>query len=71
MCSIGFLADDEKSFAEQIDRILNLSVKERFEIISNAREKAKEFSEHQFEIKFIERITKLIDESFNYIKKTK
>lgn len=49
----GFLADDEESYAEAIDRILALPPTTRLQIRRNARQSVARFSDQEFEACFL------------------
>lgn len=49
----GFLADDEESYAEAIDRILALPPATRLQIRRNARQSVTRFSDQEFEACFL------------------
>lgn len=49
----GFLADDEESYAEAIDRILALPPAMRLQIRRNARQSVARFSDQEFEACFL------------------
>ena len=49
----GFLADDEESYAEAIDRILALPPATRLQIRRNARQSVARFSDQEFEACFL------------------
>ncbi|XP_067134862.1 GDP-Man:Man(3)GlcNAc(2)-PP-Dol alpha-1,2-mannosyltransferase [Centruroides vittatus] len=50
---VGFLADDEESYAECILNILKMPVSERTSISRNARNRVKKFSNREFEKSFL------------------
>lgn len=49
----GFLADDEYSYAEAMERILTLPSTSRLEIRRNARQSVSRFSDEEFEACFL------------------
>ncbi|XP_061654965.1 GDP-Man:Man(3)GlcNAc(2)-PP-Dol alpha-1,2-mannosyltransferase isoform X1 [Phyllopteryx taeniolatus] len=49
----GFLADDEDSFAEAIEEILNLAPASRLQIRRNARQSVARFSDQEFEVSLL------------------
>lgn len=49
----GFLADDEDSYAEAIERILALPPASRLQIRRNARQSVARFSDQEFEVCFL------------------
>lgn len=49
----GFLADDVDSYAEAIERILNLPPDARLQIRRNARQSVARFSDQEFETCFL------------------
>lgn len=49
----GFLADDEDSYADAMERILSLTPAERMEIRRRARQSVGRFSDQEFEASFL------------------
>lgn len=49
----GFLADDEDSYADAMERILSLTPSERMEIRRRARQSVGRFSDQEFEASFL------------------
>ncbi|XP_054655540.1 GDP-Man:Man(3)GlcNAc(2)-PP-Dol alpha-1,2-mannosyltransferase-like isoform X2 [Dunckerocampus dactyliophorus] len=49
----GFLADDEDSYAEAIEKILNLPSTNRLQIRHNARQSVTRFSDQEFQVSFL------------------
>lgn len=56
----GFLADDEESYAEAIEKILALPSSSRLQIRLNARRSVERFSDQEFEACFLAAIEPLI-----------
>ncbi|KAI5618381.1 GDP-Man:Man(3)GlcNAc(2)-PP-Dol alpha-1,2-mannosyltransferase isoform 1 [Silurus asotus] len=51
--STGLLADDEDSYADAMERILNMTAAARLEIRSRARQSVSRFSDREFEASFL------------------
>lgn len=49
----GFMADDEDSYADAMERILSLTPSERMEIRRRARQSVARFSDQEFEASFL------------------
>nr|XP_057907534.1 GDP-Man:Man(3)GlcNAc(2)-PP-Dol alpha-1,2-mannosyltransferase isoform X2 [Doryrhamphus excisus] len=56
----GFLADDEDSYAEAIEAILNLTPANRLQIRHNARQSVTRFSDQEFQVSFLAAMELLI-----------
>uniref|UniRef100_A0A8B9RFT4 GDP-Man:Man(3)GlcNAc(2)-PP-Dol alpha-1,2-mannosyltransferase n=1 Tax=Astyanax mexicanus TaxID=7994 RepID=A0A8B9RFT4_ASTMX len=56
----GFLADDEDSYAEAMERILNLTASARLDIRRRARQSVTRFSDHEFEASFLAAVEPLM-----------
>lgn len=56
----GFLADDEESYAEAIEKILALPSSSRLQIRLNARRSVERFSDQEFEACFLAAIEPLM-----------
>uniref|UniRef100_A0AAR2LZW9 GDP-Man:Man(3)GlcNAc(2)-PP-Dol alpha-1,2-mannosyltransferase n=1 Tax=Pygocentrus nattereri TaxID=42514 RepID=A0AAR2LZW9_PYGNA len=56
----GFLADDEDSYAEAMERILSLTPSARLDIRRRARQSVTRFSDHEFEASFLAAVEPLM-----------
>lgn len=56
----GFLADDEDSYAEAMERILNLTASARLDIRRRARQSVTRFSDQEFEASFLAAVEPLM-----------
>ncbi|XP_062383910.1 GDP-Man:Man(3)GlcNAc(2)-PP-Dol alpha-1,2-mannosyltransferase [Sardina pilchardus] len=56
----GFLADDEDSYADALERILSLSAAERMEIRRRARQSVARFSDQEFQTSFLAAVEPLM-----------